>query len=84
VNRLPSWTAQLKVDYKDYNYMEHGVVGNFDKALTILIQRVKEKEPYFSTILSEFDNIRGNDWYTDTRLSVAGSHEDYCKENSHK
>lgn len=77
---LPSWTHQLKVEYDDYNYVEHGVVGNFDLALKTLIMRVKEKEPYNSTILAEFDSIRGNDWYTDTRLSIIGSHEDYTEE----
>ncbi len=43
------------------------VVGNFEAALQYLIDTIKAKEAPHSTTLAQFDSLRGNDWYTQTR-----------------
>ncbi len=43
------------------------VVGNFEAALQYLIDTIKAKEAPHSTTLAQFDSLRGNNWYTQTR-----------------
>jgi len=48
------------------------IEGDFKKALHQLILDVKESKLDCFEILSRWDNIRGNDWFTLTRKEEEG------------
>ncbi len=60
------WDASIDFDI-DKTRTTDNVVGDFEAALQYLIDTIKAKEGQYSTTLAQFDSLRGNDWYTQTR-----------------
>ncbi len=72
----PSWYHHLKVEWSKYDPKEHGVVGNFESALSGMIINLIEGKKSYSDILYEWDDTRKGDWYTETKKGLYGSHEE--------
>ena len=80
MRQIPRWEVDID-DIENYDPLCDGVVGDFETALTTLLQRVKDKEGAFSPTLLEWDRLRGNDWFTGTKREVLGT---YGKEKEEK
>lgn len=55
---------------RSHNWVTHGVTGDFELALVNLIQDLKSENKPVWKILDDWDNIRGNDWFTQTRKNL--------------